>query len=126
MNRPIGITLLALLLGWLSIAGFLWAFAVPLEEAFGEYDIVMRVLAFLYGAFALASSVGLFKCKWWARRAAWGWMVCCAATMGAFVAIFPISFFLGGYLGLVAFGVFVALIFYAIDNYVRKHLPVAA
>ena len=122
MKRPFGITTIALMLGWLSIAGFMWGFLVPMEEAFGKADPVMRVLAISYGVFAFASCVGLFKGRSWVRYAIWAWMATCGLTMITFVIAFPVTNSLDGYIVILGFFVFIALIFYAVDRYVSKYL----
>ena len=96
IKRPGGATVLALLLGWLSLAGFLNSFvwwilpaelpaqASPRFQAMFEAtrSISWSVLAFLYGGSALATSIALWRMRPWMREAMTCWLL---VVLGMFV-----------------------------------------
>ena len=108
--------------GWLSLAGFGNAIVMFDTEIFGPFAVPLSIVALIYGVSALAASIGLWKRREWARRAVHVWMGSCVAIMAIFVLSQPIGMILGGYLGLVAFAILVAAIFYGIDSYTAKYL----
>ena len=64
-KRPIGFIILALFLGWLSIAAFVNAF-------FGLGNL-NPILALLYGVTAIITAAGLWKMKSWTFTAYLAW-----------------------------------------------------
>tara|TARA_B100001559_G_C16480806_1_gene613651 strand:- start:1632 stop:2006 length:375 start_codon:yes stop_codon:yes gene_type:complete len=71
MNRPKRITILSLLLGWLSFAGF--ANCLVMISKGTDNGLLMGVLAGLYGTAALVSSIGLWRLNKWAAKAFLVW-----------------------------------------------------
>lgn len=71
IKRPIGFTLLSLLLAWLSIAGFFKAFI-------GKEEMMSSVLTVIYGITALAAAIGFWKMKKWSFAA---YLLWCATVL---------------------------------------------
>ncbi len=131
-TRPYSVTLLALILGWLSVGGFVMAFLVTLEELPVPIQLdnlmvtVLKVCAFLYGAFALTSGIGLWQRSSWARKTIWCFMVSCAALFVVMMWVIPPAYILGGYIGSGFFGMIVIALFILLDRFVQRHLNHAA
>ena len=121
-------TLIALLLGWLSVGGFFGAFVIPLDQLpptftfDGVFETAFRVCSFLYGAFALVSCIGLLKRSSWVRMSIWGWMASSIAFFGVIFVAVPPEFILGGYGGAGAFMLFVVGLFVMFDGFIRRRL----
>jgi uncharacterized membrane protein (DUF2068 family) len=104
-SRPLGITVLSVLLGWLAIAGFGNAIAwnlpsvramlsqLPTAVSNAMPDgLLFATLALAYGATATASCVGLWRMRPWAPQAYLAWCI--------------VLLVLGVYLSLLSFGLF--------------------
>ena len=68
-QRPLGVTLISIVLGWLALAGLGNA---VLSHGWGS---IFAAMALLYGVAALASCVGLWRMSPWANRAYLAWCV---------------------------------------------------
>lgn len=114
MKRPLGFTILALIFGWLAIAGVANVFVFPFGPSF-------VVLALAYAATAGASAIGLWKTRKWATPAVRLWMAVCAIMM---------AWFLAGPFGAgealreeqIAVVLVLAALFFALDRYVTTKL----
>ena len=90
-RRPLGITLLSVVLAWLAIAGFgnalVWnSSSVQTTQHQVGLNIggwAFTVLALIYGLSALVTSVGLWRMARWAGRAYLSWS-CTAGVLGAY------------------------------------------
>jgi hypothetical protein len=74
MKRPVGITVLALLLGWLAIGAFVLTMTA---EALAELGIrwqLVRLGALAYGLCAIVAAVGLWKMRRWGYLAFVAWV----------------------------------------------------
>jgi hypothetical protein len=90
-RRPIGGTIFALILGWLSVGGFgnalVWrsaraSFQVPESSPLGRFleaasSPFFSLLALAYGATALVACIGIWRMRSWMTNAflAWGVVV---------------------------------------------------
>ena len=130
-SRPTGVTVLALVLGWLGIGGFgnalVWS-VTPAAKQLGTLTKVgslgigtptFTVIAVLYGVFAFASAVGLWLMRSWTSRAYLAWSA---------VVLLLFAFYFwhgaGGFAPLavdVGFFLLIALLLGAGYLYVRKH-----
>jgi len=104
IKRPAGATVFALLLGWLSLAGFLNSFiwwtlpaelpaqALPRFQAMFEAtrSISVSVLAFLYGVSALTTSIALWRMRPWMREAMTCWVLVILGIFGYLFVNWPI------------------------------------
>jgi len=64
-RRPVGFTLLALGLGWLSLGGFAIAAAAPLLDDRMSVRLAIAGVGLLYGGGALVAAVGLWHMRSW-------------------------------------------------------------
>jgi hypothetical protein len=85
--RPLGATLLALLLGWLAVGGFgnafVWrtlpaAFDEPLPTRLAVFiellqSPVLSVISFMYGVTAVVAAIGIWWLRPWMRIAFLSW-----------------------------------------------------
>lgn len=114
------------------MGGFVMAFVAPLEDLplpiqlDGFMVTALKVCAFLYGVFALISSIGLWHRSSWVRKTIWCFMASCAALFLVMVWAIPPEYILGGYTGSAIFGVIVMALFILLDRSVRSHLTHAA
>ena len=92
-QRPLGITILSLILGWLAVAGFgnaiVWnlqivrdlARQIPNSGTASRMPLggpMLTIVLLAYGATAAASCIGLWRMKAWAHRAYLAW---CAVVL---------------------------------------------
>jgi hypothetical protein len=64
-RRPIGFTVLALALGWLSIGGFVIAGSAGLLDSRPAARLVVVAVGLVYGAGALVAAIGLWRMRSW-------------------------------------------------------------
>jgi hypothetical protein len=127
-RRPVGATILSLLLGWLAVAGFgnalVWrvaplAFDEPLPPRLAVVvgalqSPVLTVLAFTYGCTALAAASGLWRMRPWMASAFLAWVAVVAALF-AWMLTIPVSehqtgrLLVGSLFGLVVVGLLLVL-----------------
>jgi FtsH-binding integral membrane protein len=102
--RPLGLTILALLLGWLSLFGFgiaRWATQLdPRLDSRPAVRATFGIVGLLYGCSALAAASGLWRLRPWSLRAiyVWGVFVVLVAWLPTFVLRDkpPVSTAIGG------------------------------
>ena len=104
IRRPVGATILSLLLGWLAIAGFanaiVWrmaplAFDQPLPRRLATVvaslqSPILTIVALAYGATALMAAIGLWRMRPWMARAFLAW-VGVVAVLFAWMLTIPIA-----------------------------------
>ena len=118
MKRPTGITLLSLVLGWLTMAGIGNGWAV-LSGSFAPLPPVLGYLALAYAATAFTACLGLWRMKNWGLIALRSWMGVCALSLIVFMYIFS-EMVLGGSLGGLGFLAFVGVLFWLLHRYVSS------
>lgn len=114
MQRPLGASILALLLVVLGMAGFGNAYLMSTESGYGTP--ILATVALIYGVTALASAVGLWRRQRWAYSAflLWGAVI----VVGAIVS--QISVAQLPWWKLLVFLLMVGAVFYFVARYVRK------
>lgn len=117
MKRPGGITVLAILLGWLAIAGGLNAWFIFRGDS-PDLGMVFGVGALVYALAALAAAIGLWRMASWAPGALHAWMLICVLIFAGLAYSFD-DFIRGGIPGLVGFSLFIGLLFLGIHRYVQ-------
>ena len=118
-KRTSGITVLSLILGWLSLAGFANFYMITTNSNFGTPTLGVAAIA--YGCVALATSIGLWKMKNWAYKA---FLIWCAIVI-TFSFIFQFSI---GDIPLLQFALYLLLIgsiLFAVARYVQRALHVS-
>ena len=118
--RPRGISIICLLLGWLSFAGFANTAMIflnndmPIPKWFGFFALAYGITAFvaMYKLWRMDKS-GVV----WLRS----WAVVVILTSIAMIPIF-LNFPLGGIGGMLGFVFFTAIILWLLDRYVSKKL----
>jgi hypothetical protein len=89
LKRPLGITVLALLLGWLALGAFaLTLTAEALAELQRRWQVV-RVGALVYGLTAVVAAVGLWKLRRWGYLAFLAWSAVVLSAVLWWPAVFP-------------------------------------
>jgi len=114
MKRPVGISILAVVLLLLSFAGFGNAYIMLSEPSNGTP--VLAVLAFVYGVTALIASVGLWMQRKWAYWTFLSWATAALAT----AITMQFSFVQAPWPKLLVFLLIVVGILWALARYVRK------
>lgn len=114
MQRPLGATILAILLIILGTAGFGNAYVMVTESEYGAP--VLAAVAVLYGITALASAFGLWRKKRWAYPAFLLWAV--VVFLGA--VVFQVLIAQLDWLKVVGFLLVVGTFLYFVARYVRK------
>lgn len=76
MRRPTGFVILALLTGWLALAGFANAavMMLPAAQEAGFGSPLLALGAVIYGGAAAAAAAGLWQVRPWALRAYLAWV----------------------------------------------------
>lgn len=124
MKRPFGITLLCLLLGWLTLAGVGNAYLILADQAAG-LPFYLGFFAVAYAITAFVACVGLWRMK---RSGLYGlraWMIVCLGMLVAMIPSFG-GIALGGVLGIFMFVLFVAVLFWLVHRYVVSRLQMLA
>jgi len=120
MKRPIGITISALVLGWLAMTGFLNSWVI-LTDLSSELSKSIGYIAIIYGITALLSTIGLWCMKPWSLVAIRIWMGVCLLYL-----IVPEDtlnkIMQGGIAGMLGFFVFIISLFWLFDRYVKSKL----
>ncbi len=120
MERPTGMTVICLLLGWLTLAAA--GNAVLLLS--GQFQPMPRwfgLFAIAYGVTAAVSVFKLWKMDTAGHQWLRAWMAVCVVLLLAMMPIF-VNFALGGIAGMLAFLVLMLLLFWALDRYVSRAL----
>jgi hypothetical protein len=89
LKRPTGITVLALLLGYLALGAFVLTLtAETLAELHIRWQVV-RLGALIYGLTAAVASMGLWKMRRWAFVAFLAWTIVVVSIGVWWPAVFP-------------------------------------
>jgi hypothetical protein len=89
MKRPVGVTVLSLLLGWLALGAFALTFTA---EALAELQVrwqLVRFGALVYGLTAAVAAVGLWKLRRWSYLAFLAWVAVVLTAVLWWPAVFP-------------------------------------
>ena len=114
MQRPLGATVLSILLVALGVAGFGNAYFMVTESEYGAP--VLAAVAVLYGITALGSAVGLWRRKRWAYPAFLLWTV--VVLLGAIVLQVLIAQV--DWIKVAGFLLVIGTVLYFVARYVRK------
>jgi glucan phosphoethanolaminetransferase (alkaline phosphatase superfamily) len=124
-KRPFGVTLLSLLMGWLTVSAVLNAAVFPAQIE--GWPVAMTVLTLAYAVTAGAVTLGLWRMRPWALTAFRAWGVVLLLTMVAFLYFFgammgyeqnPLE---SGILFVATTGT-MALIYWLLHRYIRKRV----
>jgi hypothetical protein len=89
VKRPVGITVLALLLGWLALGAFILTLtAETLAELHVRWQLV-RIGALVYALTAAVAAVGLWKRRRWGYLAFLAWAAVVLTMVLWWPAVFP-------------------------------------
>ena len=120
MRRPGGITVLSLILGWLTLGAAGNAHLI-LTGQFGGFPNYLGVFAVAYGISALMACVGLWRMKRWGLNWLRAWMLVCLCMIVAMApSMYQIA--LDGIFGIAVFFVIVAGLFWLLNAYVARRL----
>ena len=114
MHRPLGASILAILLLVLGLAGFGNAYVMATQSDYGTP--VLAAIAVMYGVMALASAVGLWRTKRWAYAVFLGWGV----ALLLFLIVSQILVAQLPWIKVMAFLLVAGGVFYVVARYVRK------
>jgi hypothetical protein len=124
VKRRFGITVLALLLYWLSLGGFAMAILAPNLRELGVPWAWYRLAGLLYGLLAVASATGLWRLAPWSSIAfaAWAAVAIAAGILPALTLpnadvpwwVIPLGIVLA------------AAIFVPLGHYIRRSVPAPA
>ncbi len=117
-DRPLGATVLAILLGWLAVAGFgnaiVWRgvsarVAAPENTPLAEVLAITgsplsSALALAYGVTALVACIGIWRMHSWMVYAYKSWIVAVGALFVWMSFVLPSSIILGGRAAVLGFG----------------------
>jgi hypothetical protein len=74
LKRPVGLTILALLLGWLALGAFVLSLtAETLAQLHARWQLV-RLGALVYGLTAVVAAIGLWRLRRWGYLAFLAWI----------------------------------------------------
>ena len=123
-KRPIGMTILCLGLGWLTLGAL--GNAAFLMPAVG-FPAPMIALALAYAATAGAAAVGLWRMKSWGLTAFRAWGVVLLCLMVGFLWASPLATIVHGNLvenplGFLAFIVVMVLVYWLLHRYIKRRL----
>ncbi len=123
-KRPIGMTILCLGLGWLTLGALgNAAFLMPVAG----FPAPMIALALAYAATAGAAAVGLWRMRSWGLTAFRAWGVVLLCTMLGMLWTFPLEMLIGerpdefALLFLATTGVIV-LVYWLLHRYIKRRL----
>jgi hypothetical protein len=91
MKRPIGMTLLSLLLVWLALGGVIFSVASPILAWAGLPWMLYEIAGLLYAASATVAAVGVWKLTPWAYPAFVVWLMLALAAGSLPLLTFPAS-----------------------------------
>ena len=120
MKRPIGIIISVVVLAWLAVTGFMNSWVI-LSDPGVTISKPIGYFALLYAVAALFSVVGLWLMKQWGLLAIRCWMIACLLFL-----IVPedmrTKMMQGGVAGMLGFFVFIIVVFWMFDRYVKSKL----
>jgi hypothetical protein len=118
IKRPPGITVLALLLGWLAIGAFVLTMTAETLAEIGVRWQLVRLGALAYGLCAIAAAVGLWKMRRWGYLAFVAWVGAVLLVGLWWPAVFPRSE-VHWWMGLIWIAI-VAAIMLPLGRYIRR------
>lgn len=124
-RRPLGVTLLSLLMGWLTLAAALNSVVFPSQIE--GWPVVITVLTIAYAATAGATTIGLWRMRPWTLTAFRAWGVVLLLLMAAFLFFFNFWTAIGmqpleqGTL-LLVFIAIAGLIYWLLHRYIRRRV----
>ena len=120
MKRPVGIIISIIVLAWLAITGFMNGWTI-LSDPDGVVPKSIGYVAMFYAVTALLSVIGLWLMKQWGLLAIRIWMGACLLYL-----IVPDDMLnkimQGGVAGMLGFFVFIVVVFWLFDRYVKSKL----
>ncbi len=120
MKRHIGLTISAIIFAWLAITGFMNGWAI-LSVSTESAPNLTGYIAMIYAIAAAVSAVGLWLMKQWAVIAIRCWLGACLLFL-----IVPEDMrnkmMQGGIAGMLGFFVFIIVIFWLFDRFVRSKI----
>lgn len=114
-KRPVGMTVLCVLLASLSVAGAANAYLI-LTDQFGGLPIYLGVFAAGYSIAALLACIGLWRMRYWGLYALRTWMGICLAMVAAMTPVFR-HIALGGVGGIAGFALMTVVLFWILNGY---------
>src|SRR4051812_8026798 len=137
IRRPIGATIVALILGWLAFGGFMnalvWRAArdslqVPVTSPLSRFlesasSPLFSLLALTYGATALAACIGIWRMRPWMSGAFLAWGIAVAATGVWMTWALPGELLLGGKIVGLAFVAGCMALLWVAYAYIRQIAP---
>jgi hypothetical protein len=124
IKRPPGVTVLALLLGWLAVGAFVLTMTAETLAELGVRWQLVQVGALVYGLCAIVAAVGLWKMRRWGYLAFVAWVAAVLLVGLWWPAVFPRSE-VHWWMGLIWIGV-VAVIMLPLARYIRRVTEAAA
>ena len=124
MNRSRTFTLLSLLSLLLSIGGLAVSW-VTISGSGGDSQTPLAVISFIYAVAAVATAIGLWRCRKWVVLTFRIWVAAFLAYVLAFIYSYS-SMFADSMLAIIGFILFVVAISFLMDKYVRNKLSVTA
>jgi hypothetical protein len=124
VKRPFGITVLCLVLGWLTLAGAGNAFLM-FSGRFEGVPPYLGAFAAAYTVAALIACTGLWQMKAAGLYALRAWMGICVATLLAMIPSFA-HFASGGIGGILGFVLFIGFLFWLLHTYVSNRVKSVA
>jgi uncharacterized membrane protein (DUF2068 family) len=89
LKRPVGLTILALLLGWLAIGAFVLSLtAETMAQLHARWELV-RLGALVYGLTAVVAAIGLWRLRRWGYLAFLAWIAVVLSMSLWWPAVFP-------------------------------------
>jgi hypothetical protein len=124
MKRPTGITVLALLLGWLAVGASVLAMTAETLAELGVRWQLVRLGALIYALCAIVAAVGLWKMRRWSYLVFVAWVGAVLLVGLCWPAVFPSSE-ARWWMGLMWVGV-IAVIMLPLGRYIRRATEPAA
>ena len=127
-QRPVGMTLLCLLLGWLTFSALMnAALLIPQLDLPLYLTVLMTALALAYAVTAWAAAVGLWRMRPWGLTAFRAWGLALLLNMAAFLWVFdvPTEFYASPAEALpllLAFTAVMVLVYWLMHRYIRRRL----
>lgn len=124
-KRPLGVTILSLAMGWLTLAAVLNSVMFPAQIE--GWPVVITVLTIAYAVTAGATTLGLWRMRPWTLAAFRAWGVVLLLLMGAFLFFMEFWVIIGmesleaGPLFVLTTGTIV-LVYWLLHRYIRRRV----